>query len=57
MSEQDRAAVKTVIYLDPDQARWLRERQAAALLAGRRLTASAIVREAIDQLREASHAG
>ena len=55
--QEHEAAVKTVVYLDPGQARWLRERQASALLEGRRLSASAIVREAIDQLRDASHAG
>jgi hypothetical protein len=46
-----RAERRLVVYLDAVQRRWLRGAEADALRAGVRLSTSAIVRLAIDELR------
>jgi hypothetical protein len=51
---QDRR--RLVVYISDDQAGWLAEMQRQARSSGRRLSASAIVRAALDQLRAAGAA-
>ncbi len=47
---------RLVVYISEQQAEWLERMQHQARDRGRRLTASAIVRAALDQLREESGA-
>jgi hypothetical protein len=42
---------RLVVYITDDQERWIGDRQQEARRRGRRLTASALVRAAIDHLR------
>ena len=44
--------VRQVVYLDPEDAQWLRELQAGALIDGRRLPAGLVLRAALRQLRD-----
>jgi predicted GIY-YIG superfamily endonuclease len=46
------APEKLVVIVTPEQAAWVRDLQRSAKDGGRRLSASAIVRAALDQLRE-----
>jgi hypothetical protein len=47
---------RLVVYISDEQAGWLAEMQRQARGSGRRLSASAIVRAALDQLRAAGAA-
>jgi hypothetical protein len=49
--EQPAKDRRLVVYLTDDQARWIENRQQEARRRGRRLTASGLVRAAIDHLR------
>lgn len=44
--------VRQVIYLDPEDAQWLKELQAGALVDGQRLPAGLVLRTALRQLRD-----